>query len=204
MHRTLFLWVVTVALTVVIASPVFAGDQNFSDRFAKGNTSFGGELGFGHTFNLPPGKDRTDLSFAFIFSNWQKNLTGIIAPDSPLQGALYWDVEGGLALLTHRDHEYLLGFSPLIAEYKFLNPERKWAPTILAGAGFSMQNWEEQADYELGSEFQFLLHGGVGVEVFRESGSYSLNYRLFHVSNAGIRSPNIGLNSHVFSLGLRF
>ena len=204
MHRTLFLWIVTVTLAVVIASPVFAEDQNFSDRFAKGNTSFGGELGFGHTFNLPPGKDRTDLSFAFIFSNWQKNLTGIIAPDSPLQGALYWGVEGGLALLTHRDHEYLLGFSPLIAEYKFLNPERKWAPTILAGAGFSMQNWEEQADYELGSEFQFLLHGGVGVEVFRESGSYSLNYRLFHVSNAGIRSPNIGLNSHVFSLGLRF
>ena len=85
MHRTLFLWIVTVTLAVVIASPVFAEDQNFSDRFAKGNTSFGGELGFGHTFNLPPGKDRADLSFAFIFSNWQKNLTGIIAPDSPLQ-----------------------------------------------------------------------------------------------------------------------
>ena len=204
MHRTLFLWIVTVTLAVVITSPAFAEDQNFSDRFAKGNTSFGGELGFGHTFNLPPGKDRTDLSFAFIFSNWQKNLSGIIAPDSPLQGALYWDVEGGLALLTHRDHEYLVGFSPLIAEYKFLNPQRKWAPTFLAGAGFSMTNWKDQAEYELGSEFQFLLHAGVGVEVFRESGAYFFNYRLFHVSNSSIQRPNIGLNSHVFSLGLRF
>ena len=68
MRRFLFFWIVT----VVIANPVFVGAQNFSDRFAKGNTSFGGELGFGHTFNLPPGRDRTDLSFAFIFPNWQK------------------------------------------------------------------------------------------------------------------------------------
>ena len=200
MRRILFFWIVT----VVIANPVFVGAQNFSDRFAKGNTSFGGELGFGHTFNLPPGKDRTDLSFAFIFPNWQKNLTGIIAPNSFFQGALYWHVEAGLAQLTHRDHEYLIGFSPVMVNYKFLNSQRKWAPNILVGAGFAMQDWEEVAHYELGSEFQFLLHGGVGVEVFRESGSYFLNYRLFHVSNAGIRSPNIGLNSHMFSLGLRF
>ena len=85
MRRIILFWI----FTVVIVNPVFAGAQNFSDRFAKGDTSFGGELGFGHTFNLPPGKERTDLSFAFIFPNWQKNLTGIIAPDSPLQGALF-------------------------------------------------------------------------------------------------------------------
>ena len=201
MRRILFFWIVT----VVIANPVFVGAQNFSDRFAKGNTSFGGELGFGHTFNLPPGKDRTDLSFAFIFPNWQKNLTGIIALDAFFQGALYWHVEAGLAQLTHRDHEYLIGFSPVMVNYKFLNSQRKWAPNILVGAGFAMQDWDDTpAEYELGSEFQFLLHGGVGVELFRESGTYSLNYRLFHVSNAGIEKPNIGLNSHVFSLGFRF
>jgi len=200
MRRTLFFWIVI----LVTANPVFAGAQNFSDRFAKGNTSFGGELGFGHTFNLPPGKDRTDLSFAFIFPNWQKNLTGIIAPDSLMQGALHWRIEAGLAQLTHRDHEYLIGFSPVMVNYKFLNSQRKWAPNILLGAGFAMQDWEEVAHYELGSEFQFLLHGGVGVELFRESGTYSFNYRLFHVSNAGFRKPNIGLNAHVFTLGFRF
>ena len=200
MRRILFFWIVT----VVIANPVFVGAQNFSDRFAKGNTSFGGELGFGHTFNLPPGKDRTDLSFAFIFPNWQKNLTGIIALDSLLQGALYWHVEAGLAQLTHRDHEYLIGFSPVMVNYKFLNSQRKWAPNILVGAGFAMQDWEEVAHYELGSEFQFLLHGGAGIELFRESGTYSFNYRLFHLSNGGFRKPNIGLNSHVFTLGFRF
>lgn len=202
-HSCKFL-VVVVVVVVILACPVFIWAQNFSDRFAKGDSSFGGQLGFGHTFNLPTGKDRTDLSFAFIFPNWQKNLTGLIAPGSPLQGALYWHVEAGMAVLTHRDHEYLVGISPLIAEYKFLNSQRKWAPTFLAGAGFSMTNWKDQAEYELGSEFQFLLHAGAGVEVFRKSGAYSLNYRLFHISNSSIQRPNIGLNSHVFSLGLRF
>ena len=140
----------------------------------------------------------------FLFPNWQRNLTGVIAQDSLLQGALYWQVEAGMALLTHRDHEWLLGFSPLMVEYKFLNPKRKWAPTFLAGAGFSMTNWDDPADYELGTEFEFLIHAGGGIEVFCESGSYSFNYRLFHISNAGMKRPNIGLNSHVFSLGFRF
>ena len=192
------------AVCIILMTPVFVGAQSFSDRFAEGGSYFGGNLGHGHTFNLPKGKDRTDLSFAFIFPNWQKNLTGLVAQNSFLQGALYWQVEAGLALLTHRGHEYLVGFSPLMVEYKLLNPKRKWAPTFLAGAGFSMTNWKDQAEYELGSEFQFLLHAGVGVEVFRESGAYFFNYRLFHVSNSSIQRPNIGLNSHVFSLGFRF
>ena len=192
------------AVFIILATSVFVEAQTFSDRFSKGGTSFGGNLGYGHTFNLPPGKDRTDLSFAFIFPNWQENLTGLIAQHSFLQGALYWHVEGGLALLTHRGHEYLASFSPLMVEYKFLNPKRKWAPTFLVGGGFSMTNWKDQADYELGSEIEFLLHIGTGIEVFRDKGSYSFNYRLFHVSNAGIQRPNIGLNSHVFSFGFRF
>ena len=121
-----------------------------------------------------------------------------------MQGALYWRVEAGLAQLTHRDHEYLIGFSPVMVNYKFLNSQRKWAPNILVGAGFAWQDWEEVAHYELGSEFQFLLHGGAGIELFRESGTYSFNYRLFHLSNGGFRKPNIGLNSHVFTLGFRF
>ena len=72
------------------------------------------------------------------------------------------------------------------------------------GVGFSYTNWKDVADRELGSEFQFLLHSGAGIEYFLGEGSVSLNYRFFHVSNAGIELPNIGLNAHIFSLGFRF
>lgn len=201
MKRTIIFFIFSV---IIIATPFKVVAESFPDRFSKGESSFGGELGYGHTLDLPSGRDRTDLSFVFAFPNWQKNLTGIIAPGTLLQGAVYWHVEAGLAQLTHRGHESLLGFSPLMVQYKFLKPGRKWAPTFLAGAGFSTQNWDNQAIDELGSEFQFLLHLGGGIEVFRELGSYSFNYRLFHVSNSGIKKPNIGLNAHIFSLGYRF
>ncbi|MBV51665.1 MAG: hypothetical protein CMH77_04080 [Nitrospinae bacterium] len=191
-------------LVLILACPAFVGAQGFSDRFAKGSSTFSGQLGMGYTVQIPPGRSRTDLSFAWIFPNWQYNLTGIMAEDSFLRGALFWHVEAGMAVLTHRDNEYLVGFSPLMAEYKFLSPKRRWAPTVVAGAGFSMTNWKDQAVPELGSEFEFLLHLGAGVEVFRKLGSYSLNYRFFHVSNAGMQRPNIGLNTNVFSLGMSF
>ena len=177
--------------------------DNFSQRFSKGNSDFGAEVGWGWTFDLPPGPNRTDLGFGFFFPNWQRNLTGVIAKDSWYQGAWFYHMEGGIAV-SDRSNGYLVGWSPLMAQYKFLSPKRRWAPNILLGTGFSMTDWKDEAERELGSEFQFLLHAGAGIEYFKEKGAYSINYRLFHVSNAGIQFPNIGLNAHVITFGVRF
>lgn len=195
-------------LGLIIAIYLFAGAahvgaENFTERFGEGTTSVGIQAGFGYTIDLPPGRDRTDLGFLFLFPNYKYNLTGIVG-ESFYQGALYWHVEAGLAQVMNRDGEYLVGFSPLMVDYKFLSPSRNWAPNILLGGGFAFTNWKDVAVRELGSEFQFILNIGGGIEFFRDTGSYSLNYRLFHVSNAGIQFPNIGLNSHVFSLGFQF
>ena len=179
------------------------GAENFSQRFEKGSSDFGAQLGWGWTADIPPGPNRSDLGFAFFFPNWQRNLTGVIGGDSWYRGALFYHMEAGLAF-SDVDNKFLLGWSPVMAQYKFLSPKRRWAPNILLGAGFSMTNWKDVAKRELGSEFQFLLHAGAGLEYFKKDGAYSINYRLFHVSNAGIQIPNIGLNAHVFSLGMRF
>jgi len=181
-----------------------AGAATFSERFDKGSSDFGVQLGWGATMDIPPGPpNRTDLGFLFFFPNWQYNLTGLIGKSSWYQGALFYHMEAGLAF-ADRDDKFLLGWSPLMVQYKFLNPNRRWAPNVLLGTGFSMTNWKDVAKRELGSEFQFLLHAGAGVEYFKKEGAYSINYRFFHVSNAGIQFPNIGLNAHVFSLGMRF
>jgi lipid A 3-O-deacylase len=180
-----------------------AGAENFSQRFEKGSSNFGAQIGWGHNVDLPPGRNRTDMGFAFFFPNWQRNLTGLINEGSWKEGAWFYHMEAGLAF-ADRDDKFLIGWSPLIFQYKFLSPKRRWAPNILLGAGASMTNWKDVAERELGSEFQFLLHIGGGLEYFKEDGAYSFNYRLFHVSNAGIQFPNIGLNAHVFSVGMRF
>ena len=180
-----------------------AGATTFSERFEIGNSDFGAQVGWGHTVDIPPGPNRTDLGFLFFFPNWQYNLTGLIAKSSWYQGAWFYHMEAGFAF-ADRDDKFLVGWSPVLAQYKFLDPKRNWAPNVLVGAGFAMTNWKDVAERELGSEFQFTLHGGVGLEYFKGKGAYSINYRYFHVSNAGIQFPNIGLNAHLFTLGMRF
>ncbi len=205
MRRWGGLWIMI--LIFLLAEASAAGAQSFSKRFAKGSSSFGVQAGLGYTFDLPPGMDRTDITFLSFFPNLQRNLTGLVAKDSLLRGALYWHHEAGLTWVVNSkddDAHYLLGWSPLMVQYKFLSPRRTWAPNLLIGGGFSMSDWKDEAERELGSDFQFLLHAGAGVEFFRKKGSYSFNYRLFHISNSNIQSPNVGLNAHVLSFGLRF
>lgn len=179
-----------------------AGADTFSQRFEKGSSDFGAQLGWGWNFDLPPGPNRTDMGFGFFFPNWQYNLTGITG-DSWYSGALFYHMEAGVAL-ADRQNGYLVGWSPVMAQYKFLSPKRRWAPNILLGAGFSVSDYHRIADRELGGGFQFLLHGGAGLEYFKKKGAYSINYRLFHVSNAGSQRPNIGTNAHLFTVGMRF
>ena len=195
---------------IVLGVPLAtANDADMTDRFAKGSHSFGLQVGVGFTddpFGITKdltGRSQTDLTYLFFFPNFQYNLTGLIG-SSWYQGAWNWQLEAGFASILNKDGEYLLGVSPLLFQYKFLNSKRKWAPNILLGAGFASTNWENAAERELGGKFQFLLHGGAGLEYFLDRWSYSINYRLFHLSNAGTHSPNVGLNGHTLNLGIQF
>ena len=199
-----FLLAVATAFCVLLSMHTFTAEADtFSQRFEKGSSDFGAQVGWGYTFDLPPGRDRKNIGTAFIFPNWQKNLTGLIG-ESWYKGALFYHAEAGVAIAADRGGNTLWGFSPLMAQYKFLSPDRKWAPNILAGAGFSYGDWNDLATREIATPFEFLLHIGAGVEFYNQTGAWSVNYRLWHVSNSGIEFPNIGLNAHIFSLGKRF
>ena len=54
-----------------------------------------------------------------------------------------------------------------------------------------------------GSAFQFGDHLGAGVR-FGEKGQYDLGYRFQHLSNAGIKDPNQGINFHQLRLAYHF
>ncbi len=183
-----------------------AGEINLEERLEKNFGSLGLQTGIGFTDNIPNGDqngDQAELSFLFFFPNYQHNLTGLIG-ESWYQGTLNWHMEAGFASVLNKNGELLLGVSPFMVQYKFMNPKRSWAPNILAGAGFSYTEWSDVAPRGLGGDFQFLLHAGAGLEVFTDKGAYSLNYRFFHISNSNIDDPNTGLNAHIFSLGFQF
>lgn len=192
-----------VLFVTLVATPVAAEDTHFTGQFKKGSDSFGLQAGLGFTENIPAGRDRTDITFLYLFPNYQYNLTGVMG-NSWYQGALNWHLEAGVAHILNRNGENLLGFTPLQFQYKFLDPKRRWAPNALIGAGVSWTDWDEPANRELGGEFQFLVQGGVGLEYFLDNWSYSLNYRMLHISNANTKVPNLGLNAHIISLGVQF
>jgi lipid A 3-O-deacylase len=194
----------TVIFLLLFTGQALADQLEVAKRSQKNFGSFGLQTGMGFTSDIPAGGGgRANLSFLFFFPNYQHNLTGLIG-ESWYQGTLNWHVEAGFASVVNKDGEILLGVSPLMLQYKFMDRKRSWAPNILAGAGFSYTDWDDVAPRELGGDFQFLLHAGAGIEFFTQSGAFSLNYRYFHVSNSGTKNPNIGLNAHVISLGYQF
>jgi hypothetical protein len=54
-----------------------------------------------------------------------------------------------------------------------------------------------------GSSFQFGDHVGGGIR-FGDKGQYDVGYKYQHLSNAGIKQPNQGINYHILRLQYRF
>ncbi|NIP99264.1 MAG: hypothetical protein GWM98_01645 [Nitrospinaceae bacterium] len=174
-------------------------------------------MGSGASFDLlsvdSPGDIRTELRFLYLFGNFKYNLTGITGK-SFYRGALYWVLEAGTAV-TWKDPKnvfgevaeaptYVVGFVPVQFEYKFIQPDSKWAPVFFGGVGVTWGEWHKTTR-ELATAFEFILQSGAGIEYFLDNGSsVSLNYRLWHLSNSNIKSPNIGINAHVFSISVSF
>lgn len=194
-----------------------SGGTSFEDRFAKGKYQFGLSLGGGFNFTLPPTglkpAERTDFRFIHFSPNYKYNLTGPVG-SSFYQGALYWVIEAGVTMTIrdpHRDGRpvdkapnYVFGIVPFQLEYKFVSPQRSWAPFVYGGVGGSWGDWYDEAA-EISTAYEFILQAGAGLEYFFDNGtSVNLHYRLWHLSNANAKSPNAGVNAHVISLGFSF
>ena len=58
---------------------------------------------------------------------------------------------------------------------------------------------------EITGHTQFLSQGGVGVQYFyKPKRAFVIEYRYFHMSNAGIEQPNHGFNGNMLSIGYRW
>ncbi len=190
---------------------------NFESRFAKKQYEFGFSLGYGFSINLPPetaiGGQRTEIRAIHFSPNFKYNVTGLWGK-SFYRGALYWVVEPTVVVTTvdpekngnvvDQSPNFMIGLVPLQLEYKFLNLGRTSAPFVFAGVGGAWGDFFEGA-VEISTAFEFILQTGAGVEYFFDNGtSVNFNYRLWHLSNSNIKSPNTGINAHVFSLGYSF
>lgn len=129
---------------------------------------------------------------------WGRVLTGVHGP-GPLRGTLEYALEVVPALLVRQSTTVFGGgFNPLVLQYNFV-ASRRIVPFIQVGAGTLLT---ERTVPARSSQFNFTPQGGFGVYLFRlRTSAFSVGVRYHHISNAGIRRPNPGINSMYFYSG---
>ena len=90
------------------------------------------------------------------------------------------------------------GLTPLL-RYNFATGSR-WVPFVNGGVGIANTSIR---DRDLSTGFEFNVQVGAGTHYFlREATALTVQYRWFHLSNAGIKAPNNGTNTQLFFAGL--
>ena len=99
---------------------------------------------------------------------------------------------------SHPDTAYLVGLTPIV-RYRFF-PDARWTPFIDAGAGLTGTDIGRP---DLSTTFEFNLQAGGGLQwKWRDNTALLVQARYIHLSNASIESPNHGVNSVLFGVGV--
>jgi lipid A 3-O-deacylase len=94
--------------------------------------------------------------------------------------------------------DWCFGFTPHL-RYNLATGTRL-VPFVDGGAGVTVVGVEQP---DLSSTFEFNLQGGTGVHYFvRDNLAVAVEARYLHISDAGIRHPNDGLNGVGGMIGL--
>ena len=143
--------------------------------------------------------DGTDMARIAVQSDWQKRW--FQGTNWHLGG--YWDLGLGQ---WHRDaaagqNENIteVGLTPVFR----LQQNDKRGAYAEAGIGLHLLSRTSVGDKRFSTAFQFGDHVGVGYR-FGAKGAYDVSYRYQHLSNAGIKQPNNGINFNQIRLQYHF
>ena len=188
--------VLILSLAITTIQPNVSASADYPLRKGATNVGFGISVGPGlHIFGS---LESHDLAFGWV--GWGKVLTDEIAAGHWYGGNLeFWaELFGGAQY--DPEWRYLAGITPFI-RYNFITGGLL-VPFIDAGVGPTLTDIEKP---DLCGNFQFNIRGGGGVHYFMtKERAWTLQAQYFHLSNAGTRSPNNGLNSLQIELGMEW
>jgi lipid A 3-O-deacylase len=141
-------------------------------------------------------KQRHDLAMTAI--QYSRVMSDLIGEDRWYRGnaELVYEAFGGTR--ESPDRRTVVGVLPML-RYSFATGSR-WVPFVNGGVGGAYTDIRHP---DLSGGLQFTVQVGAGGHYFlSEERALTLQYRWFHLSNAGIRSPNSGLNTHLFFAGM--
>lgn len=114
---------------------------------------------------------------------------------------LRWVVEGWLAAVTDGQDAVEVGVSPLVLKIDY-DAGQRFVPFGIGGVGAMYTGLQGQ---DLGGPFEFASFIGVGLHAFvTDTMAITFQWDIRHISNAGIKVPNRGLNTNFFLIGLEW
>ena len=119
----------------------------------------------------------------------------------------YWDLELGYMESDHskseNDNLFDLGLTPVFRMQRDASLSSGVSPYAEAGIGPHLLSETRLGNRKFSTAFQFSALIGFGLG-FGDKGKYELSYRLQHLSNANINTPNQGMDLHMIRLGYAF
>ena len=168
-------------------------------HFEKGARSFSLSLGHGLGLGIwgSDGEDAEDVRFVGLVPRYGLGLTDLVAADGWARGNLELLVEGTLLAAVAPKGGFVGGASALL-RYNFLS-WRGLVPFVELGAGLALL----ELDLDSQSDgLAFAPQGGLGLHWWLSPrASLTASWRLHHLSNAGLRSDNVGINDSLFLVG---
>jgi hypothetical protein len=169
------------------------------EGFQAGTWHLGAKTGYVMSHKLY-GPKNADVDFAPLFLQIGYTLTDVHG-SFPVRGSLELIFEPTFMLVTKPSDTFGKGAS-LLLRYNFVTGTR-WMPFFELGIG--LLHWNMRVEDVLGSEFNFTILGGPGVNYFvTDNWAVTGQLGLWHASNAGRKEPNQGINSVMYLLGFAY
>jgi hypothetical protein len=175
------------SLEATPASPTLpgAGAPGFT------NWTAGFTLGAGRGLNAMGSTQAHDLAIAAF------RVGRLLDSERPLIRHLELAGELWTGAQFHPDTAYVAGLTPML-RYRLL-PGSRWTPFLDAGAGVTATDIGHP---DLSTTFEFNLQAGGGLQWrWRRNAALLFQARYMHLSNASMDTPNLGVNSLLFSAG---
>jgi len=134
--------------------------------------------------------------------NWRMPVTDDINKLLPLEKyRIQSNLEASLFYWTDDNSELFGGSVQLIFDYELRDKQvLGWRPYVEFGSGIALISDTEIGPLDLSSAFQFKNYIGLGIR----KNKMDLSIRLAHLSNAGIKKPNEGIDILSFAVKYRF
>lgn len=181
------------ALAATVGWPVSAAAQQ-DTRLARGNQTRALAAGWGHSWlhGLPGyGKAVSDIQFVAFYPQ----MGWFLLSRLELYG------EGTLHAYYQPEAAVFGGLMGAGGRYHFSN-NRSWTPYVLLSGGLG---WTSLDVVEIDRAFNFQLAFGVGLrQVTRRGPGWMFELRNHHISNAGTKGENIGVNAVTIVAGVHW